>query len=126
MSFSYPLPSSGEYIERVDDVPGGARVHRWVLRDDNHQQVQGTLPLAGDPAYLDLMWKADARGREQLVGRFRLHLAALLAAHYVRRDEETGGNVRVRVHRGDRGVVFIQPESDESPLPIGVIDMTLD
>lgn len=94
------------------------------MRDDNQQHYHGRIPLREDPLLLELRWKADARSREQVVGIYRLHLRELLEANYVRRESDLPAetDVRLRFHRGDRGVIFIQSGSGQPELPIGVVD----
>jgi len=60
-----------------------------------------------------------------------LHVADLghclhLAAGYIRRegDSVTSTQVRLRFHRGARGVVSIQINQNEPALPIGMVDRT--
>jgi hypothetical protein len=128
MSYSYPLYSAHSLVERLDNAPFGARVRRWVLRDDNQQHYHGVVPLQEDPAYVALYWKTSARGREQLVGLFRLHLGRLLEADYVRlehEDDAQSGEIRLRFYRGARGVVYIQIRDDRPALPIGIVDATI-
>lgn len=129
MDYSFPLRSTSELVERMTAVPPDAPVLRWVLRDDNQQQYEGRVPLGDDPAYLELLWKPDVRGREQAVGLFQLHLARLADAGYV--SVGHGGargdvdEARLRFHRGERGVVYLQVADDLPALPVGVIDATL-
>jgi hypothetical protein len=125
--YSFPLPSAAELVERLESAPPGAPVRRWVLRDNNQQEYHGVVPLRDDPAYVELYWKSGARGRAQLVGLFRLHIAALLSAGYVRREHEGddhSDDVCLRFHRGDRAVVAVQARDDLPALPIGVVDPT--
>jgi len=126
MSFTYPLDGVRELVERVDSVPDDAPHRRWVLRDDNQRHFHGVVHLSESPLYVELLWKADARSREQLVGLFRLNLPALVTEGYARREREdapSGDEVRLRFVRGERGVVFIQVRADEPGLPIGTVDM---
>ena len=123
MVFTYPLEH--EFVQRVEEIPTGVHPRHWVIRDDNQQQYQGVVALDESPLYLELYWKATGRGREQLVGKFRLDLERLVEAGYVRRDSERSSDVRVRVHRGERGVIAIQAASDLPALSIGVVDMTM-
>jgi hypothetical protein len=128
MVYSYPLDSTRSFVERLDTAPVGAQVRRWVLRDDNQQHYHGVVTLQEDPAYVELYWKTSARGREQLVGLFRLHLAHLLEGDYVRLEREedpASGELRLRFYRGDRGVVYIQVRNDRPALPVGVVDATV-
>jgi hypothetical protein len=122
--YEFPLRSGQSLVQRLDHAPPGADVRRWVLRDDNDQHYHGVVPLTTDPIVLELRWKPNARGREQVVGLYRLHLAALLAAGYIRRegDDVNGTQVRLRFHRGERGVVSIQINQSEPALPIGMVD----
>jgi hypothetical protein len=125
MSFRYPLDAVRSLAERVERVPDGASRRRWVLRDDNQQHHHGVVRLSEDPLFVELLWKRDARGREQLVGLYRLHLAELLAHGYVRREHESasGDEVRLRLYRGDRGVVYVQSRADGPGLEIGTVDL---
>jgi hypothetical protein len=125
MVFTYPLEH--ELVQRVEEIPTDVHPRHWVIRDDNQQHYHGVVSLDESPLYLELYWKATAREREQLVGRYRLDLRQLLAHGYIRR--ETSGtddsDVRLRFHRGDRGVIAIQIRDDAPALAIGVVDMTL-
>ena len=125
--YSFPLRNASEFAERLTSVPPDAPVRRWVLRDDNEQHYHARVRLDEDPLVVELHWKPDARGKEQLVGVYRLHLQRLVDAGYARResDDPSGDEIRVRVHRGSRGVVYIQSRLEEPALPIGVIDVTL-
>ena len=124
--YEFPLPSARSLVERLHGPPDGPH-RRWVLRDDNQQHFHGRVSLDDDPLLLELCWKADSRGREQVVGLYRLHLSALLAAGYVRRegDSPTETAVRLRFHRGDRGVVYIEVRANEPALAIGVVDRAM-
>lgn len=123
---SFPYPSNRHLVERVDTAPPGAKVHRWVLRDDNQQHYHGVLSLDESPVMLELSWKADGRSREQVVGQYRLHLDALLAEEFIRPegDDPTIDRVRVRFYRGDRGVVYVQARGDSPALAIGTVDLS--
>jgi hypothetical protein len=125
--YEFPLLTAQALVERLEKPPLGARPRRWVLRDDNQQHYHGCIDLDNDPLILELRWKADSRGREQLVGLYRLHLGALLEAGYIRpeRDDPTNHEVRLRFYRGDRGVVVIQIREGEPALPIGMVDRAL-
>lgn len=125
MSYRFPLDASRALAQRVDAVPAGAVHRRWVIRDDNQQHYQGIVRLSESPLYLDLLWKTNARGREQQVGTYRLDLAALLARGYIRYEPDgvPGDTVRLRVVRGERGVVSIQSHSDGPALAIGTVDL---
>lgn len=125
MSYSYPLGSARQLAERVDEEPGGVRGRRWVLRDDNQRHSHGVVSLTDDPVVIELFWKSDARGREQRVGLYRLHLARLLADGYVRYEREAapGDEVRLRFYRGDRGVMYIQSRAEGPALAIGTVDL---
>lgn len=125
--YSFPLQNANEFAERLQSAPSDAQVRRWVLRDDNEQHYHGRVRLDEDPLYLELLWKPDARGKEQLVGVYRLHLQRLVDAGYARResDDPSSGEIRLRVYRGSRGVVYIQTRLEEPSLPLGVIDVTL-
>jgi uncharacterized protein YndB with AHSA1/START domain len=87
--YAYPLSTASSLVERIESVPDGAASRRWVLRDDNQQHYHGRISLTDDPTYLELLWKPSVRGREQVVGVYRLHLAQRLAGGYVRREDDT-------------------------------------
>jgi hypothetical protein len=125
MSFTYPLDSARELVERLDSVPADAAYRRWVLRDDNQRHYHGIVHLSESPLHVELLWKADARSREQLVGRYRLNLPALVRERYARYEHEDAptDEVRLRFVRGDRGVVSIQVRADAPALPVGTVDM---
>jgi hypothetical protein len=125
--YSFPLSTARPLVERIEAPPAGVSPHRWVLRDDNQQHYHGRIRLDDDPAYIELHWKPDGRGREQLVGLYRLHLVPLVDAGYARLEGPgpKANDVRVRFHRGDRGVVFVQVRQDTPGLPIGTIDSSL-
>jgi hypothetical protein len=124
--YEFPLASVRSLVERIDDA-GASPPRRWVLRDDNQQHYHGRVPLTEDPLLLELRWKADARGREQTVGLYRLHLRELLKANFVRleSDSPTEKDIRLRFYRGDRGVVYIQSTTEQPALAIGVVDRAL-
>lgn len=124
--YEFPLRAVHSLVERIDQTPLGSQVRRWVLRDDNDQHYHGVVPLTTDALFLELRWKPDTCGREQIVGLYRLHLAALLAAGYIRRagGDVDSTQVRLRFHRGARGVVSIQINQSEPGLPIGMVDRT--
>lgn len=125
MTFRYPLSAVRELAERVELPPAGVTCRRWVLRDDNQRHVHGVVRLSENPLCVELHWKANARGREQLVGRYLLNLPALLAGGYIRHERESapGDELRLRFHRGDRGAVHIQARDDEPALAIGTVDL---
>jgi hypothetical protein len=125
MSFTYPLDGVRELVERVGSVPDDAPRRRWVLRDDNQRHFHGVVHLSESPLFVELLWKADARSREQLVGLYRLNLPALVSQGYARREreDESSDEIRLRFVRGERGVVLIQVRADEPALPIGTVDM---
>lgn len=125
--YEFPLRTASALVERVDRLPPGALVRRWVLRDDNQRHYHGQVSVAEDPVYLELRWKPNTRGQEQVVGTFRLHLARLAAAGYIRPEGEgaKADQLRLRFYRGERGVVYIQARQDDPALPIGVVDVTL-
>jgi len=126
MTYWYPLNTAASLAERVSELPPGERARRWVLRDDNMQHYHGIISLAEDPVHLELYWKANPRSREQLVGLYRLHLARLLAEGYVRREsEDRPDDVRLRFHRGERGVIHIQTRDGAPALAVGVVDAIL-
>jgi hypothetical protein len=125
--YSFPLGAAHALIERLAAAPSDSAIRRWVLRDDNQQHYHGVIPLRDDPVILELQWKSDARSQEQVVGIYRLHLAALLEAGYIRRegDRPEQPEVRVRFHRGERGVVSLQVNADGAALPVGTVDASL-
>ena len=125
MTYRFPLDVSRALAQRVEGVPAGAVHRRWVIRDDNQQHYHGIVRLSESPLYVELLWKANARGREQQVGTYRLDVAALLARGYVRYEPDgvPGDTVRLRFVRGERGVVSIQSRTDGPALAVGTVDM---
>ena len=123
----FPLRTANQFVERVAGAPPDVPVRRWVLRDDNQQQYHGRLRLQNEPLYLELRWKPDARGGEQVVGTFRLHLRPLVEAGYARTEGEAtdAEEIRLRFYRGERGVIYIQTRDDGPRLPVGIVDTTL-
>ena len=123
---SFPYPSNRHLVERIEAAPPGAKVHHWVLRDDNQQHYHGVLSLTANPVIVQLSWKADGRSREQVVGQYRLHLDALLAEEFIRPegDGPASDRVRVRFHRGDKGVVYLQVRGGSPALAIGTVDLS--
>lgn len=123
----YPASTAAHLVERLESFPSKVRPRRWVLRDDNEQHYHGVVRLLENPAYVELRWKATKTGDEQLVGRYRLHLAELLAADHVRFEREAEGTergeVRLRFYRGAGRVVFVQSRSDRDGLPVGQVRM---
>jgi hypothetical protein len=125
MGYRFPLDVSRALVQRVEAVPAGAVHRRWVIRDDNQQHHHGIVRLSENPLYVELWWKANARGREQQVGTYRLDLAALVARGYIRYEPEgvPGDTVRLRFVRGERGVVSIQSRADGPALAVGTVDL---
>lgn len=125
MTDSYPIPTTSSLVERVLSFPPGAKVARWVIRDDNQQHYHGVVSLADSPFLIELRWKPRSNGAEQLVGLYRLRLPELLAADFVRFEREgtAGDSVRLRFYRGEEGVVFIQSRADRPGLPIGSVKL---
>jgi hypothetical protein len=125
--YSFPLRTAREFVERLESLPPNVDVRRWVMRDDNQQHHHGLVRLAEDPLHLELYWKPDARGKEQRIGLFRLHLRRLAEAGYARPEgnDPSAGEIRLRFHRGARGVVCIQAREADPSLAVGVIDVTL-
>jgi hypothetical protein len=122
---AYPRSGDERFVQRLEVFPPGVKVARWVIRDDNQQHYHGVVKLTRSPLFLELRWKAQAGGDEQLVGRYRLTLPELLSGDYVRfeREDETGDIVRLRFYRGPGGIVSIQARSDREGLPIGSVKL---
>ena len=125
--YAFSLANARLYAERLEQFPADAKPRRWVLRDDNQRHYHGRIPMDEDPVYVELRWKHDTGSQDQLVGRYRLHLAALVRAGHARLEGEAANatEVRLRFYRADRGVMVIQARLDEPALPIGTIDATL-
>jgi len=123
MTSDFPAPDVNRQVERLKAAPERGKSRCWVLRDDNRQHYHGLMSLDESPAFIELRWKPNKSGREQIVGYFRLYLAELLAANFIRFEHEdvAGKKVRVRFYRGDDGVIFIQSRTDRPALPIGQI-----
>ncbi len=120
---NYPRSDVSTKVERLKVTPEKGKGRRWVLRDDNDQHYHGVLSLDESPVSIELRWKPNKSGREQIVGHYRLHLAELLAADFIRFEREgtVGKQVRLRFYRGAAGVIFIQSRMDRPALPIGQI-----
>lgn len=125
MTDSYPASTSARYVERVKSFPLGAKVARWVIRDDNQQHYHGVVSLADSPFLIELRWKPASDAAEQLVGYYRLRLPELLAGDFVRFEREgtAGDSIRLRFYRGAGGVVSIQSRADRPGLAIGSIKL---
>lgn len=125
MTDSYPAATSAGFVERVKSFPPGAKVARWVIRDDNQQHYHGVVSLADSPFLIELRWKPASDGAEQLVGFYRLRLPELLAGDFVRFEREgtAGDSIRLRFYRGAGGVVFVQSRADRPGLAIGSIKL---
>lgn len=125
MTDSHPTPTTSRLVERVPSFPPGAKVARWVIRDDNHQHYHGVVSLADSSFLIELRWKPARDDAEQLVGFYRLRLPELLAGDFVRFDREgtAGHSIRLRFYRGAGGVVFIQSRADRPGLAIGSVKL---
>jgi hypothetical protein len=117
----YPSSTHSHLVERLSAAPVGSRPRRWILRDDNHQHYHGVVRLAENLLLLELRWKPQAKGSEQLVGVYRLNLKNLLAENYIR--SENTEEVRVRFFRGSAGTVYLQVRSTAPELPIGRVKL---
>jgi hypothetical protein len=84
---------------RVGSIPVGANCRTWTLRRDNNAHHHGVVNLIESPLYLDLSWQPDGASPKSHVGVFRLDLAALLAAGFIRTDPvgSSGPRARLRV-----------------------------
>ena len=122
---SFPGSTSANFVQRVKSFPPGAKVARWVIRDDNQQHYHGVVSLADSPFLIELRWKPESDGAEQLVGCYRLRLPELLAGDFVRFEREgtAGDSIRLRFYRGAGGVVFVQSRADRPGLAIGSIKL---
>ena len=118
-------PADDHLVKRLEQFPPGITPRRWVLRDDNQQHYHGVVRLSEGPCYIELHWKPDKGGSEQLVGLYRLNLSELLAADHVRfeREMEKGDDVRVRFHRGAGGAIYLQSSSDRPKLLVGRVSL---
>lgn len=68
-------------------LPDNAVTDRhWTLRDDNRQHFHGDIPLDQKSITLTLSWKETANDIPPEVGRYRLNLADLETAGFVRKS----------------------------------------
>lgn len=69
--------------------------HTWHANESTGRGVwHGKIRNTADPTSLRLYWRDNSKRPEQYIGTFRLHLNALLARRYIRKD----GPVHVRVN----------------------------
>lgn len=124
VEFDFRSSDTLHLAEALESFPPNAYPRQWVLRDDNRQHYHGVVRLSQSPLYVELRWKPSINGPEQLVGRYHLHLAELLAANYVRFEceGEPGDEIRLRFFRGSGGVILIQTRAARPGLPIGHVD----
>jgi hypothetical protein len=122
---TYPLSTESHLVERLDALAQGVGRLRWVIRDDNRQHHHGIVKLSSSPLFIELSWKPNHGGPEQLVGLYRLNLPELLARNLVRfeKENEVGDEIRLRFYRGDEGIVYIQARGDRPSLPIGSVKL---
>jgi hypothetical protein len=78
-------------------------------RDDNQSHHHGKVSVNETPLYLNLSWRRTAADPPKRVGIFRLDLAQLLMAGYIRYDpaDSFGPHVRLRLVRAD-GRFYVQ------------------
>ena len=67
--------------------------------------------------YLRLLWKRNAQAMPQPIGLFKLDLAGLLKAKYIKQDKP--GHVRVRFVHADDGFVYVQVRPGAPRLRVG-------
>jgi hypothetical protein len=91
---------------------------RWNGNDQTQRNHHGAVPLARDPFDLVLNWKSSPNASLKQVGCYRLNLAALLAAGFIRRDTKPR-HVRVRFYHDLDGSVYIEAQQDGPRLLVG-------
>ena len=94
---------------------------RWNGNDRSQRNHNGAVPLAEDPFDVVLNWKASPTAPVCPVGCFRLDLAQLLSAGYVRLDKRRG-HIRLRFFHDDDGCVYIETAQGRPRLLIGRAD----
>lgn len=93
------------------------RPHRWTGNDCSHRHHHSSVQSGADPFELVLHWKTGPSETPHLIGCFRLHLAKLLEADYIRRDAP--GHVRVRFFHDHSDDIFIEAKAGGPRLRVG-------
>jgi hypothetical protein len=121
-----PSETAAHLVRRVNQVPAGARVRSWTLRDDNHQHHHGVVSASESPLWLRLRWRRTASSSLHEIGLFRLDLRALLAEDYVRPEQADGDDDRLRLRfvRAGDSRIYIQWRRDTPALAIGEVPGT--
>jgi hypothetical protein len=112
--------------ELVQDIPPGVKPHIWEKpRADHNRSAEGSdwhakVRLSDRPYYLELYWRKTANDPAVRVGFFRLDLAGLRRAGYIRSESENSQDswVRLRLFRANDGKVYVQTKQDEPKLQI--------
>jgi len=91
---------------------------RWNGNDRSQRNHNGAVPLSDDPLDIVLNWKASPAAPVHPVGCFRLNLADLLSAGYIRLDNKRG-HVRLRFFHDNDGCVYIEITHGRPRLLIG-------
>ena len=110
-------PVGSELVTRVDSRTQLSSPRSWIGNDASQRNHHSAVSLETDPFDLILHWKASAVATPQLVGYFRLHLTALLAAGYIRM--ERSGRVRVRFYHDRNGEIVLEPKAGGPRLLVG-------
>lgn len=93
------------------------RHHRWTGNDRIERNYHSSVRLSDDPCDLVLHWKTGPEATPHLIGCFRLHLAQLLRANYIRPDAP--GHVRVRLYHEHNDDIFLEVQSGSPRLWVG-------
>ena len=90
---------------------------RWTLREDNHAHHHCRVRVSESPLYLCLSSRRSKAAPKLHVGWFRLDLAGLLRAGYVRHDpiDLNGSDLRLRIVHADDGF-YVQWRRDQPRL----------
>jgi hypothetical protein len=103
-------------------MPPGAKLRQWTLRDDNFQHYHGRVQMSESPLYVWLRWRSNTTSQVQDIGIYRLHLRALLAENYIRRERsDADEELRLRFYRAHDRIIYIQAKRDSPALPIASI-----
>ncbi len=102
-----------DLCEPVQVAPAGAKVRKWILREDNNSHYHGVVRLDDSPIYLELFWRRTAESPVHRVGLFRLNLPGLLQGRFIRYEpaDSSGPEVRLRIVRAE-GQFFVQARQE--------------
>jgi hypothetical protein len=102
-----------------EDLSPGHRC--WNGNDQSQHNHHSAVPMTEDPLDLVLNWKASATAPAHHVGCFRLNLAALLSAGYVRPDKKRA-HVRLRFFHAADDCIYIEAHPGGPRLLVGKVN----